>query len=283
MKIYLINLDRSPQRLNVIRRRLKEQHLSFERLAAVDGQKLSEEECQSYTQYPPSFTKSVADYARKYGGKGFLSSHSLLHKSPLTKGEIACFLSHRKAIKTIAEGGQAFGAVLEDDALLSSQAKNFLSSSAWIPRGVDFIKLDRSCFPCCVSKKKMPLEGGFSLHHLKSLHLSACGYIISQRLARQIYPLLRYATISIDILLFSPKLGLASSYKVMQLYPAVIEQNFFPKNSIIDKERQQRKKQKLSLLQILRRETERLEFKHGLWLRLRYWPKAIWGQIPWKP
>lgn len=40
----VINLDRSPKRLESISKQLSDQSLSFERLPAVDGRKLTKEE-----------------------------------------------------------------------------------------------------------------------------------------------------------------------------------------------------------------------------------------------
>ena len=41
MKVFLINLDKRPDRLAFVKKQLDEQSISFERFAAVDGSKMT--------------------------------------------------------------------------------------------------------------------------------------------------------------------------------------------------------------------------------------------------
>jgi glycosyl transferase, family 25 len=96
--VYLINLKKSPERLAKSTKRLAEQKIDFLRVEGVLGQELTEEEINQHY----SKELNVSQY-----------------HTPLTKGQIGCYLSHRKAWRFIAEGDADFGIILEDDFILS--------------------------------------------------------------------------------------------------------------------------------------------------------------------
>lgn len=96
--IYVINLDRSPERLREISHQLEQLGLSFERIPAVNGKLASEAQ------------KALLDE------KGYQSRHG---KSSLP-GELGCYLSHVKAIDNFLASGQSFAIILEDDAILEA-------------------------------------------------------------------------------------------------------------------------------------------------------------------
>jgi len=92
--VYVINLDRSADRMRRIASELKEAGLPFNRVQAVDAASL-----------PPQ----VPEYDRISNARRYLA--------PLTPGEIACVLSHRKVWRLMAdEPEQTAAVVLEDDA-----------------------------------------------------------------------------------------------------------------------------------------------------------------------
>ncbi|MGA7323464.1 MAG: glycosyltransferase family 25 protein [Rhodomicrobium sp.] len=72
--ILVINLDRSTDRLRDITQKLNGMNLAFERIAAVDGKDLTEQQKR-------------AVYRKR------------LWRRELTSGEIGCYLSHLKAIR----------------------------------------------------------------------------------------------------------------------------------------------------------------------------------------
>lgn len=65
MKIFLVNMDKSIERLNIMKKRLSDLDLTFERIAAVDGTKINDSEKKVITapswRYPynPKSRKSV--------------------------------------------------------------------------------------------------------------------------------------------------------------------------------------------------------------------------------
>src|SRR5690625_1490193 len=113
MKSLVINLDRNPKRLKRMEKIFAQMDLKFERMPAVDGQKLTKEEI---TKYCPS--------------------------QEFSAGEIGCFLSHRKCWEKIATGEDQYTAVFEDDIHLSDSVKELLNDCDWIPDDTDIIKLE---------------------------------------------------------------------------------------------------------------------------------------------
>lgn len=90
--IFVINLDASVDRMDAAAAQLARAGLGFERIPAVDGRALD-----------------AAEAARlcPLGAGGFYS--------PLTRGEIGCYLSHLRAMRTMEERGIRRCLVLEDD------------------------------------------------------------------------------------------------------------------------------------------------------------------------
>ena len=95
MKVLLINLDQSQDRLAQQQAQFKDLELEFERLSAISIHDFSED-----------------DYKRMaFGGQ-----------RPMKQSELACFLSHKKAWDYIVEHNEPC-VVLEDDAILVKDFK----------------------------------------------------------------------------------------------------------------------------------------------------------------
>ena len=102
--IYAINLDKSPQRWTELQTRAREQGIPIQRFPAVDGRELSKQEI------------------RELGG-AFWGIQDL---TPKRKGEIGCFLSHRKLLYSLSQlpyDDTTAYLILEDDIFF---APNFL-------------------------------------------------------------------------------------------------------------------------------------------------------------
>lgn len=117
--VLVINLDRSPDRLQRIGDRLDALGLAWERLPASDGQLLNMDD-------PDLLDR--AEFGRRHG------------KHPMP-GELGCYLSHVRAMRRVVEAGAEFGLILEDDALLDSRLPEVVRgllehTSAW-----DIVKL----------------------------------------------------------------------------------------------------------------------------------------------
>jgi GR25 family glycosyltransferase involved in LPS biosynthesis len=117
-KIVYINLDRSTQRRERIKNALDRYNLFAERIQAVDGSQLTDAELSS--NYDPN--KNSSEYF-----------------APLKKSEIACFLSHRKALQQfVEEGASDLVLVLEDDIEFVCDPRTLLDSLAGSLAGKSF-------------------------------------------------------------------------------------------------------------------------------------------------
>jgi glycosyl transferase family 25 len=120
--IFVINLDRARDRLAHASAELAKQGLPFQRVPAVDGSLLSNAE--------------IAGVHDAAGG-------STAYHVPMQRGEIACFLSHRRAWQTFLEDTTApFVVILEDDFELRGALKPVTDALERTPlRRWDMIKL----------------------------------------------------------------------------------------------------------------------------------------------
>ena len=100
INFYVINLDRSFERLELMSSQLSSQKIDLERIPAIDGMniKISDE----------------ADDA---------TCRSEMGRS-IQPGEVGCFLSHIKALQTFISSNSDFAVILEDDAIISSEFSN---------------------------------------------------------------------------------------------------------------------------------------------------------------
>jgi glycosyl transferase family 25 len=197
--IYYINLDRTPVRAIHMEAALSKLGLQALRVPAVDGRDLDEATCRALNPIHPK---------------------NELH-SP---GEIGCWLSHREIWERIANGGQAFGVVFEDDIVLSNDAAQFLSDLSWVPSGVDFVKLDTSPVPVDLSPPRALPNTDRTLRIAKSMMVSTAGYLLSKRCARQLLERTTEFQSFVDLQLFDPKFNTFGRMQVWQLFPAICSQ-----------------------------------------------------------
>ncbi|MGE5027459.1 MAG: glycosyltransferase family 25 protein [Betaproteobacteria bacterium] len=104
-RIYVINLARHPERRDFMKAQLDALGLKFERVDAIDGQRLNEEEIAK---------NHDVGLAHKITGRS------------LSRGEIGCALSHLSIYRKMVEQRIPYAIIFEDDALLSSQFPTIL-------------------------------------------------------------------------------------------------------------------------------------------------------------
>lgn len=255
LKAYLINLDRSPERLLRMQAQFAKACIPFERVAAVDGKTLSDAEiaaivcCPSWTQ-------------------------------PLTRTEIGCFLSHRKCLELIAAGEDKFAAIFEDDITLSKDAQRFFVGDNWIPADAELIKIESQGKKVLTDKPAVTIAGRYTVAQLRSQHILAAGYIISRDCAVKILDKMNNAASPIDHLLFTPSCGFFPQMTVYQVSPAICVQAGLESTLSPERCLQYCRPAKM---QRLKREATRLvtRSKTGLWgLYVNLFTKQRWGRIP---
>lgn len=156
---YLINLQRSPDRLREMKRSLEAQKIDFERVEAIDSENLS-----------PS------DW-------NICHTPSIEYPYSIKAGEIACYLSHRLCWLKLINSGLKWGLILEDHCVLSQRAYFYLRSTEWIPKECEIVQLvfsEKNVF----YKKKIDLSDGNSLLNIVNTSpVGTSGYFISRHAA----------------------------------------------------------------------------------------------------
>jgi len=201
MKFYVINLDRSPDRMRWIEDQAAAQSLTVIRVAAIDGKTLDSETLNRW--------KAVS--SDKFG---------------IGPGEIACFLSHREAWKKVANDSENWGFISEDDIHLETDANEFISGEAWIPGSADIVKAETVMQRVWLGKQSKSLGKGYRLSELRSNHGGAAGYFLSRDAARRLIDQTENFCSIPDQVLFNPILGIAQTLRIYQLDPAICVQDW---------------------------------------------------------
>ena len=207
MKLFVINLDRQPERLNRMEQMFEDLGLQFSRVSAVDRKKLSIEEIRNWQ-------------CREAG---------VPHLRP---GETACFLSHRDCWRRIVNEGLPYAAIFEDDIHLGADAAALLQSGDWIPGEADIVKIETKLQYARVDRSSVGKAGDRTLNRMRSKHAGAGGYIVTRRCAQRLLRMSKVMSNPVDQFMFNTKLPSAASLALFQLLPAVCVQDFINKKPV---------------------------------------------------
>ncbi|WP_439271403.1 glycosyltransferase family 25 protein [Pseudochrobactrum sp. HB0163] len=196
MKAYLINLDRSDDRLQRMKGQFAKAGLEFVRVPAVDGRAMNHAE--------------LAEIKRNPGWE-----------QPLSLSEIGCFLSHRRCYEQIVQAGERFAAVFEDDIAFSRNAQQFFADDGWIPDDADIIKLETHGRKVLTGEPVAQVAGGYEVARLLSQNILSAGYIISARCAAYLLEHMNDAAAPMDHFLFTPACGFFRQLKIYQVNPVI--------------------------------------------------------------
>jgi len=190
MRIVYLNMDRRDDRRAWMESQATAIGLSFERFRAVDGDDLD---------------------------------HNPAEDAGISAGAYACFLGHRAMWKSIAEGDEPFAVVLEDDVHLSTDAKDYLRTDAWIPADADLIHLEWERSQCMVWNHNRTKAGKRTLYRLAGECAGAAAYVISKRCAQILSAELTSLDKEFDSILFSG--DYVTRLNILKLYPAIAIQD----------------------------------------------------------
>jgi glycosyl transferase, family 25 len=201
VKCYVINLDRSPDRMAWMTSQTEPVGIAVKRVPAVDGKLLEERELSRW--------KSVM--SNRFG---------------MGPGEIGCFLAHRRAWEMLISDQQDWGFVAEDDIHFSKDASLLFQNSAWIPADADVVKGETVNQRAWLSRQSVPATEGYRLHQLCSLHGGAAGYFLSQSAAEYLLSATNELCSIPDQVIFNPVLGIAKQLRIYQIVPAICIQDW---------------------------------------------------------
>ena len=155
--VFVINLDKSTERMAKISKRLDELEIPFERMPAVYGADLSQEEIDKY--YCPELNK------KKY-------------RRPLGLGEIGCYISHIKAWKAIIDRGLSCALILEDDIVIDESLGQLIKTMSKFSDSFDVVKLySKSNEPKLI--ESIPLGEGHQLCRFKKIPIGNQGQLVT--------------------------------------------------------------------------------------------------------
>jgi glycosyl transferase, family 25 len=198
---YLINLDRSLDRLQWISRRLGQLNIELHRIAAIDGKTLSAQQLQ----------RSELAWEKSFG---------------LGKSELACFLSHRVIWQKMVDGNEPWAFIAEDDIHIADQLPRFLANATWIPEDADVVKAETVKQRVWLSSTPSKTYGEHQLWRLKSFHGGSAGYFVSLHGATKLLATTENYCMSPDQVIFNPNFAPARSLTTYQIVPALVAQDW---------------------------------------------------------
>lgn len=200
MKVLLINLDRSTERLKQIKQQLDKLNISFERVVAVDANTLSE--------LTFDFVKTP-NYEYPY---------------PLTKGEVACFLSHKKCWELIVSSNEDWTLVLEDNAFITPRLCDYIIDKEWIPTECELIQLTHTDLPT-YTNKVLEIPNNTLMKTVYSSPFGTSAYLISKKAASIALEHSKVLRSPVDNFLFSSWSSFSKSISFWRLKKPVIKRN----------------------------------------------------------
>lgn len=242
MKCFLINLDRSPERLSFFDAQASKRGMPYERIPGVDGRQLSDIECDRMRSKSFDF-------------------------QPINRGEIGLFLSHRLIWARLIEDDLSHAAVFEDDAVLSPDIDSVLKAIDTARPEVDVIKLETTGRKVVTESASQPIGKHHRLHKLLSWHGGTAGYVVTQGGARKLLEATWPLADPVDQVMFHPLSRVRPKLCIVQVEPSVcIQKNILEKSGVDP-----------AFNTTIDRHTNRGPLlRHGLWVDLRRaWKKHL--------
>ena len=204
--VWVINLQRRPDRLSKIGKQLDDMGIVWSKIDAVDGKTCND------------------NYLNKSAKKGKIGE--------LSKGARGCIASHFIFWEKLIQSNSDYGVVLEDDIELSPDFKDILSDESWIPENTLIIKLEK-LIPYRPSK--LLLGRAISsinnnerhIHKMYSRHCGSGAYLMSKSGANTVLSWNKVFSVPVDHLLFNETVSkLSSALNPLIMVPPLAWQAF---------------------------------------------------------
>ena len=201
LPVYVINLDRRPDRWQAISDNLDRIGVAAQRIPAVDAQQLAE--------------RQKEEIAR---GNGPLFAINL--------GAAACIQGHRKAMTALLESPHPAALILEDDAELASDTPALLESTDWWPAGAMVVRLEDGLDKLRLLRRPCgATPTGRRLHRFERWMPGSAGYLVNREGARLALEAFADPTETTDHTLFDLRVSEAARrFQTVQIVPAMVRQ-----------------------------------------------------------
>lgn len=200
-KVFLINLAKSTERLKNSSERLAAQNIQFERIPAIDGTKLTNEEIKAHYS-------SQSNRKQYYRNLGY--------------GEIGCFLSHRLAWQKIVDQQLPYAIILEDDFQLVGELSAVFNTIESLRFDWQLLKLAAYQNRTRPIKAKKQVNEQFDLVLHKKPLTGCCAQAITYEAAKQLLTATKQFGCPVDTQI---QRTWQTGVSVFSLMPFVIEQD----------------------------------------------------------
>jgi glycosyl transferase family 25 len=242
--VFVINLDKSTDRMAKISKRLDELEVPFERIVAVYGAELSQKELE--INYAPELN------AKKY-------------RRELPCGEIGCYMSHIKAWKIIVQRKLDCAIILEDDITIEKEFGVFAERLANSTDDFDIVK-----FFC--SKKNpnivsyVPIGPDHQLCRFRKVPSGNQGQLITYDGAKKLLATYERFGRPVDV---DIQHWWESGINVLGVFPSVVNRI---ENAESDIDSQDTRKNKTTMTGAIRNIGLRLRYEYNLWANVQTRP-----------
>ena len=202
LKAYVINLDRSPERMERMRALLCAMKIPFERVTAVDGSVLTHQELKEKVSVE-------------------------LGALPPFPAQLGCFLSHRAVWQRISDSRDDYGLVLEDDVIFARNFAQIIAEPKLFNGFPDIIRLEGWPEKVRIPSDGEVLDDGYKLHRLAWDTSGSCGYLLSRTGAAMLLKAEKHYRYPVDHLLFRAQSGLSETLSIKAIVPAACFQYLF--------------------------------------------------------
>lgn len=190
---FVINLDRSTYRWQLIRENLDRIGLKATRIVAIDGLRLTDD---------PS--------TRLLGA-----------------GPVACARSHYKAMAAFLKCAAPAALILEDDTIVGTSVPSLIRSLDWWPQGHGLVKLEsvnKARGRVWLGESVGFTPDGRTLHPIIYKHMGGYGYLIDRNTAEQVLGVAPNVPMPIDQLLFHVvNSQIAQRARPLQVVPGAVQ------------------------------------------------------------
>ena len=208
LPVYVINLDRRPDRMADIRENLDRIGVTAERISAVDAELLAKQE----------------DWESRTNLNGSAWN--------LDACAMACAIGHQKALGAFLATDSPAALILEDDVELAADTASVLRSTDWWPGPATIVRLEHGGIRRSGEPRRIPLAGvaghtpdGREVRRLERWAGGTAAYLVDRRGAGIVLDALRDPAQPMDHLLFDRRHSrLARRLGAFQVVPAMARQ-----------------------------------------------------------